>query len=210
MSSKPILFSGEMVSAILEGRKTQTRRLIKMADGSLCDDSDIPANDGFRANYVMDYSKTFPQWKQLDCPKGKPGDQLWVREKWNAQTQSGKWWHEVKRADRPLLNWAWTNPIRPAFEAIPPRWLPSIHMPRAASRITLEIVNVRVERLQSISDSDAEQEGVHLLGLPEAERNYPRKRIVAYEAIWDLINREEGKRWKDNPWVWVIEFKVVE
>jgi len=83
MKEIPILFSGEMVRAILEGLKTQTRRLITMRDGSLCEDSDIPvyaeAEGEQRANYVMDFSKTFPQWQRLDCPKGQPGDVLWVR-----------------------------------------------------------------------------------------------------------------------------------
>lgn len=124
-----------MVAAILEGRKTQTRRVIKLADGSLPDDDSIPAyepEEGYqRANYVMDYSKTFPQWKQLDCPKGKPGDRLWVRETWQGQTQDGRWWHEVKE-HRELYNWAWTNPVQPAYDAVPPRWMPSIHMPRMA------------------------------------------------------------------------------
>lgn len=214
---RPILFSGAMVLAILEGRKTQTRRLIKMRDGSLCDDADIPVNDGFRASYVMDYSKTFPQWRQLDCPKGKPGDLLWVHETWQAQTQSGKWWHEVKREDRPLLNWAWTNPVRPAYEAIPPRWLPSIHMPREASRIMLEIVSIRVQKLQEISEEDAIAEGVERQGdfvviSPEAKRILLKGNLAIdrYARLWDSIHNYGGIGWEHDPWVWVIEFKVVD
>jgi hypothetical protein len=207
MNEKPILFSGEMVRALLDGRKTQTRRLIKMRDGSLCDDADIPCyapEEGEqRANFVMDYSKTFPQWQQLDCPYGKIGDRLWVREKWQALSGEGRWWHQVKREDRPLLNWAWTNPIEPSFEQVPPRWLPGIHMLRMACRINLEIINVCVEKLQEITADDIEREGAI------AKPTEINDAVSVWSALWDSINADEGKRWDDNPYVWVIEFKVL-
>jgi hypothetical protein len=207
---RPILFSGAMVEAILEGRKTQTRRVIKLRDGSAPEEDgyDIPrGEDNQPLDYVMDFSKTYPYWQQLDCPYGKPGDLLWVRETWNAQTQSGKWWHEVPRQDRPLLNWAWTNPVEPAFEAVPPKWLPSIHMPRAASRITLEVVKIRVEQIQKITCADAGAEGVN--GDSDAEV------YCGFQDLWDSINSKRSDEagntfgWNDNPWVWVVEFKKV-
>lgn len=201
MSEKPILFSGEMIRAILEGRKTQTRRVIKPQ----------PSKFGELWMWVLkNISYALPDQGELykpalgiweACPYGRVGDRLWVRETWNAQTQSGKWWHEVKREYRNFLNWAWTNPVQPAFDAVPDRWLPSIHMPRAASRITLEIVNVRVERIQQITDANAGAEGVN--GDSDAEV------YVKFQDLWDDINAQRGYGWDVNPWVWVIEFKVV-
>lgn len=193
MGKKPILFSGAMVEAILEGRKTQTRRIVK-----------------------GDPNGKVPFTDELPCPYGLTSDTLWVREKWNAQTQSGKWWHEVKREDRPLLNWAWTNPVKPAFEAVPPRWLPSIHMPREACRIELEIVKLKIERLQNITRDDAKAEGVSNIWKWSSERNpYHFERgalnpyIANYSVLWDEIHAESlvGDGWNANPFVWVIEFK---
>lgn len=211
MKKRPILFNPEMVRAILEGRKTQTRRLIKMRDGSLCEEYDIPAYDEeageTRPNYVMDFSKTYPQWKRLDCPKGHPGDVLWVREKWNAQNTNDQWWHEVPHEDRPLWNWAWTNPVRPAYDAVPPRWLPSIHMPKAACRIMLEIVSVKVERVKEITPEDAQAEGCFSDKAIEIAGQWSV--VTMFKNLWNSINGTEGKRWEDNPWVWVVEFKVI-
>ena len=209
MNEKPILFSAPMVQAILDGRKTMTRRVIKLRDGSLPDEYDIPTDEDRKpvGGYVMDFSKTYPRWQKLHCPYGKPGDRLWVRETWNAQTQSGKWWHEIKREDRALLNWAWTNPVQPAFQELPSRWLPSIHMPKAASRIQLEIVRVGIEQLQDISAIDIAKEGCpaeyHMdnnSGMTDAMHGW-------FENLWKNINGEESWDW--NPWLWVVEFKVL-
>lgn len=212
MKYHPIIFSDDMVRAILEGRKTQTRRIIKMRDGSLCEDDDIPAyekaEDGQRqrANYVMDFSKTFPQWQMMECPYGSIGDLLWVREKWNAQNTNGQWWHEVPRKDRSLWNWAWTNPVRPAYDEIPPRWLPSIHMPRMASRITLEIVNVRVEKVQEITPEDAYAEGCYSDKSIEVASEWSI--VTMFKHLWRSIHDGDGVCWEDDPWVWVVDFKV--
>lgn len=195
MSSKPILFSGAMVEAILAGRKTQTRRIVK-----------------------GDPNGKVPFTDELPCPYGLTGDTLWVRESWNAQTQNGKWWHEVKREDRPLLNWAWTNPVKPAFEAVPPRWLPSIHMPREACRIELEIVKLKIERLQNITRDDAKAEGVSNAWMwspgnnpAHFERGLLNPYVANYSVLWDLIHAGNliGDGWNANPFVWVIEFRVV-
>jgi hypothetical protein len=214
---RPILFSGEMVRAILEGRKTQTRRVIKPQPGIGCKLVEFIKNqlEPWWISSDLGHATLF----QYKCPYGVPGDRLWVRETWQAQTIDGLWWHEVPKDQRLLLNWAWTNPVNPAYDAIPPHWLPSIHMPKIASRITLEIVNVRVERLQDISEDDAYSEGIR--HIPKfvnninfaswsddvCSYNYPTTK-EAFHGLWDSIN---GKKypWESNPWVWVVEFKVV-
>lgn len=205
MNEKPILFSSEMVRAILQGRKTQTRRVIKLRDGSTpeWDGYDIPkGEDNKPLDYVMDFSKNYPQWQRLDCPYGKARDRLWVRETWQGVSmQTAKWWHETPRNERPLHNWQWTNPVVPALQSIPPKWLPSIHMPRMVSRITLEVVNVRVERLQDISVEDALAEGC-----PPENHDEPTS---WYKSLWDSINTDRGYDFHSDPWVWVVEFKVV-
>lgn len=209
---RPILFSGLMVKAILDGKKTQTRRVIKLRDGSAPEEDgyDIPrGEDNKPLDYVMDFSKTYPNWQQLDCPYGKPGDRLWVRETWNAMNRQGQWWHDVKalKAERELYNWAWTNPIYPALQEIPPKWLPSIHMPRAASRITLEVVKIRVEQVQDISEEDAVAEGCVVW----SENGQITDTAVSdYAQLWNEINLARGFGWDVNPWVWVVEFKKVD
>lgn len=184
MNTHPILFSGEMVEAILSGRKTQTRRIVTGNPNGK-----IPFTD------------------ELPCRYGLTGDTLWVREKWNAQTQSGKWWHEVKREDRPLLNWAWTNPVRPAYEETPPRWLPSIHMPREACRLELKIKQLKIEQLKFITESDAQAEGV-TIPAPKTWIHSASYR-EEYSKLWDKLNKERGYGWDKNPLVWVIEFEVL-
>jgi hypothetical protein len=170
MNTHPILFSGEMVLAILEGRKTQTRRIVK-----------------------GDPNGKIPFTDELPCPYGLTGDTLWVREKWNAQMQNGKWWHEVKREDRPLLNWAWTNPVKPAYDETPPRWLPSIHMPKEASRISLKIMQLKIERLHCMTYDDSVAEGFGSVG--------------GFSLLWDKLNKERGYGWDTNPLVWVVSFQ---
>lgn len=218
MNEKPILFSGEMVRAILEGRKTQTRRVSKdQGEGVFFEyvENNPTYPEYWNGKGSMPYTGWVVKYPNLGiylprlCPYGKVGDRLWVRETWNAMNGQGQWWHDVKvsKAARQLYNWAWTNPVQPALQEIPPRWLPSIHMPRAASRITLEIVNVRVERIQQINqnENDAIAEGV-------SSTRYASEALCARDAfmgLWDSINSQRGYGWDVNPWVWVIEFKVV-
>lgn len=235
MNEKPIIFSTEMVQAILEDKKTQTRRLSGLEDvnaypGSLSGEGSM-GTLGYKGLVKTDYylkpsskrefqnhPKAFhwflgenEQEKEINpipvkCPYGAPGDFLWVREKWQAQNTNGQWWHEVKAEDRALWNWAWTNPVHPAYDAMPPRWLPAIHMPRMACRIILEIVDLRVERLCEISNQDAIAEGVTGYSSPYSEEGpSPRDR---YSELWERINGVHS--WNVNPWVWVIEFKPVE
>lgn len=205
--------SGDMVRAILEGRKTQTRRVMRPTKPN---EKYIFNHDHFKKNYKfknmwhdMDnkycaYFHTGPtsdsEWgfaESFECPYGQPGDRLWVREKF-AQTLHGT----VYAAD----NNGWGGL----------KWSPSIHMPRWDSRITLEITGVRVERLQGISEDGAQSEGITTKGfLDDIAFCNPKNPIVdhpsardAFIALWESING--AKSWAANPWVWAISFKRVE
>jgi hypothetical protein len=206
MNGKPILFSGEMVRAILEGRKTQTRRVI---NPQIEWDEDIFQR---RKNGTIDqftYSEFIAR-----CPYGQPGDRLWVREKWQQVYERG----DGQRFTEPFVgaqkNWI-EYAATPRDEHEPPRWRPSIHMPLKYSRIALEIVNVSVTRVQDISRHDAKAEGVSNLWInpPANKQHYQRvllnPYIANYSVLWDKINEPRGFGWDMNPWVWVIEFKRV-
>lgn len=187
----PILFTGEMVRAILDSRKTQTRRVIK-------------PNPDIAGHWKGWTKERTDHWIRM-CPYGRPGDHIWVRESWGTNSR----WDDVKPS---LLN---SGPI-PAnifyaadFAAgVHPdrldRWRPSIHMPRWASRITLEITGVRVERVQEITGADAVSEGVC-----DAEDCKMADFVhrAMYEKLWDSINAKRGYGWDAKPWVWVIEFR---
>lgn len=170
MKEHPILFSGPMVQAILEGRKTQTRRVVK-----------------------QDY-KPHPG----QCTYGEPGDRLWVRE--NLDMWPGGPCYAVDGAyvDGFHVDWEWFNNFQRSY-------CPSIFMPRWASRITLEIVNIRVERLQEINNNDAMSEGAP--DLRTIENNWDMR--DCFRELWNSINAKRGYRWDLNPYVWVIEFKVI-
>ena len=200
-----------MVRAILDCRKTQTRRVIK-PDWSRCLDLDDPAD---RSQAVA------------GCPQGKRGDRLWVRETWGC-----------KEADHPLVPdgrkprpgdsivyranpgdaWQWRGrPGDPGMGDFV--WRPSIYMPRWASRIDLEVTAVRVERLQAITEDDARWEGVgHALGddhpevsrlLTAADLVQTDRRVAAFAWLWDNLNAKRRYPWASNPWVWVVEFRRV-
>lgn len=197
---RPILFSDQMVRAILDGRKTQTRRVIKGRGLWSIEDADDYSNrkwPGFEDEYGT--------WCDMPCPYGAVGDRLWVRETWLCVTGEPGPITCSYRADHGKTEFAGL-------------WKPSIHMPRWASRITLEITGVRVERLNEISHHDAMQEGLiewtdpprvsslHY-GLSCAdvwETNAP----AAFKRLWESINGAGS--WALNPWVWVVEFKRVD
>lgn len=215
---RPILFSGLMVRSILGGRKTQIRRVIKPQPGSGIQDC-YAMPDG-RFNWLH-----LPQGRGVGvgifaCPYGQPGDRLWVREAWGRRDldpgKPGDAWY---RAD-------WKT--GPYIQGL--RWRPSIHMPRWASRITLEIESIAVQRVQEIKPDGAIAEGATEWGEEEGQRrnydksgkrrNVPlgpsifdgRKRGVpylvnAFAELWDSINAKRGFGWKKNPWVWVVEFR---
>jgi len=215
---RPILFSAPMVRAILEGSKTQTRRIVKpqppddhphpqecMGEGYWWNDDDTDRDD---LSFWPSYDNCLP------CPYGKEGDRLWVREAWavhgvlyddlaprdiHASTPRGCWedgdsiWFAAD-GEMPL---AWQGKCQPEQRG---KWRPSIHMPRWASRITLEITGVRVERLQDISLGDCMAEGCPFPNI--AKETDP---IEWFAELWESIN----KHWDANPWVWVVEFKRV-
>lgn len=186
-----MIFNGEMVRAILHGRKTQTRR---------------PANPS-TAN-LLDLQEQYPHKKyNISCPFGAVGDRIWVRETW-AEAGAGAPDLKLYRANYP-------EHVPTHYENVPSvdeiRWTPSIHMPRWASRITLEITCVRVERLNSISQKDAQAEGMELTGWRPTYSDPDSGGEVwtpcdNFAQLWESIYGEES--WKANPWVWVIEFKV--
>lgn len=191
---RPVIFSGPMVQAILDGRKTQTRRVVKPQPRS-----------------VQGELKTGGVWLfdwrlNVACPYGKPGDRLWVRETAYRFGETGEVFYRADMMSSfgdKVHNWT--------------IWKPSIHMRRISARIFLEITQIRVERVQEISEEDAIAEGAEYLvqnGLADsailkyAPANYHR---AGFAMLWDSINgKREGCAWKDNPWVWAISFKRIE
>lgn len=185
-----------MVRAILEGRKTQTRRILKPQPVA----SDVAPE---RLLDWKDASYTVDQALAKECPYGQPGDRLWVRETWAPIFYDGP----IGRRGPGTLyrtNMTCEQGVQWSPEGV--KWKPSIHMPRKASRITLEIVSVRVERVQDISEADCEAEGIDDGWLVKNRLAPPRRN--AYAELFDEINGDYA--WRNNFWVWVIEFKRVD
>ncbi|WP_122670033.1 hypothetical protein [Pseudomonas viridiflava] len=207
IKERPILFSAPMVRAIQEGRKTVTRREVKVQPRSSADIGSFGRGQPFIRH--PDVTKANPE-----CPYGRPGDRLWVREAWQADAQV----NEV--APRELSH---GEPIRyPADGASRQtgcsmitlgKTRPSIHMPRWVSRILLEITDVRVERLQAITYEEAVAEGVHrdsacrMWTATDEGGTCHKYPVPAFRDLWSGINGAEN--WNANPWVWVVEFKRV-
>ncbi|EPY4252618.1 hypothetical protein ACXDJK_000306 [Klebsiella pneumoniae] len=220
ITERGMIFNGEIVRALLSGRKTQTRRIIKpqpevTLSGSLSGKWLSRPLNGLLLPKIEDIA--------IHCPFGAVGDRIWVRETWGVVSHAFS-------DDGLMIDWV---PDRPAtaihempfgngyysgyaiyaadgdftwgdddgYEDGRWCWKPSIHMPRAASRILLEITDVRVERLRSMSQDDARAEGV-------IAASGPMEAGLAFRELWNSIYGEES--WKANPWVWVIEFKRVE
>lgn len=183
MKEKPILFSGEMVRAILDGRKTQTRRVCKPEHFN---GSEMPL-DHTMENAIQYGAK---------CPYGKVGDRLWVKETFAPNGVGSALAELFQSKQQPKIYYRATHE-----GAVSWNWKPSIFMRREYSRITLEIVSVRVERLNDISQSDAVAEGVAW------SYDEQRSPCEAYQSLWESINGAGS--WAVNPWVWVIEFKRV-
>lgn len=226
MTERPIIFNAEMVRAILDGRKTQTRRIIKLDHERGMKNPVVRGKNGACSYVGCRLASTL-------CPFGQPGDRLWVRETWGVVS------HELDEDGR-IQPW---TPDRPAtaihempfgngyysghaiysadgeftwgdddgYEDGRSCWKPSIHMPRAASRITLEITGVRVERLQDISQADAIAEGAPPShpSIDAVSRDYgfsDFSRSWFGQTWWSIYGQES---WQANPWVWVIEFKHI-
>lgn len=205
MKERPILFSSAMVRAILEGRKTMTRRVIKDVD---------------RARHLNAAGNS-------GCPYGQPGDRLWVREtffalgRWETRFNAKKRrdeWHFVDMTDPSENGYLYVADgisntgafIKRRSDFEPMYWKrPAIFMPRWASRIDLEITGVRVERLQDISVDDCLAEGIDRSQIGEMTYiTMPSHMRERFKKLWESINGPGS--WDANPWVWVVEFKRVQ
>jgi hypothetical protein len=215
MKERPIPFSGAMVRALLDGSKTQTRRIVKPQPAA-----------GVRVSPFCSSGLEDGHGRELANPYGAKGDRLYVRET-RAQPTTLDPGPTFYRADYP-------DAVLGKYENLPPAeaitWKPSIHMPRSLSRITLEVTGVRVERLQAMEgqtafESDALKEGIcrihHGDGDGDGEygyhafRNEPHPNnwidpCDAFHELWDSLNAAHGYGWDENPWVWVVEFRKVE
>jgi hypothetical protein len=199
MKEKPILFSGSMVKAILDGTKTQTRRLVKHQP--ITGDVHKTKDDG-----VWSVQSERNVTSYFGCPYGKPGDRLWVKETFAPSFEPGPRNPNHKPGFTYRADWA----LEDDGESRDFAWKPSIFCSRKASRINLEIVSVRVERLQEISEHDAQAEGCHLECMtPTGDDNGSAIHGPGgYIALWESINGPGS--WEANPWVLAIEFKRVE
>lgn len=215
---RPILFSTAMVQAINRGIKTQTRRIVKwkpreeglnlsfsgLEVGYYC--TGVPES-GFvlqsRGNGGCWNDRTYP----IHCPYGKVGDRLWVRETWSPDHAAFyPHFRYVYKADEYPSRFDIDNGKVYSSEAkawFPFKWRPSIHMPRPACRLRLELTEVRIERLHAITEEDAIAEGAQCAGFPAALTNYG-----AFGRLWQKINGNES--WDANPFVWVLGFERVE
>ena len=195
VKESPIPFSAPMVRATLDGRKTQARRVAKPQ-------SQFDGRDGIL--------RRFP--RQFGSPYGEPGDRLWVRETWGLD------WYDNGNSR------AWKNPVyradpgaQPMDQGSPTPWRSPIHMPRWASRITLEITDVRVERLQEITQGAARAEGITDGGCLNCGESEPcgcadaaPDARDAFAYFWHTMHPEKSVHgWHTNPWVWVISFRRV-
>lgn len=265
MKFYPILFSTEMVKAILEGRKSQTRRVVKMRDGSLMEDEDLSKHMDGSFDKVMDFTKTFPFYQKLKCPYGEVGDVLWVRENWQLAgwdfedgfmsiryedgkeeecdvfdpTEDSMWLlNQVLNLEtKGIIKQDPEDEERLVFTGKKQPFKPSIHMPKAACRIFLQIKNIRVERIHDITTDDVRSEGVKypvidngdgsatpvfnisekftaLDFMPENYKQLNKDELsdallyAHFALLWSSINGLES--WNSNPWVWAIEFERIE
>lgn len=201
MTERGMIFNAEMVRALLDGRKTQTRRIVKLSHERGMQNPVVRGKNG-------EISFVGCRLAAMLCPFGQPGDRIWVRETW-AEAGGNAPELQLYRANYPDHVPSHYENLKSVEEI---RWRPSIHMPRWASRITLEITDVRVERLKDISQRDAIAEG----GPPDHPSfskisremgfsDWPRSWFA--QTWWEIYGREA---WNTNPWVWVIEFRRVE
>ncbi|MFA1238679.1 hypothetical protein ACCC84_10150 [Serratia odorifera] len=215
MKERPVIFNGEMVRAILDGRKTQTRRIVKS------DCMDIGEKDDGSRWPWREHDEGGDYW--YPCPFGQVGDRLWVRETWQGPLVDEEHLEDyLANTDKfqapEFCEYAADGGARPEFcdldDKVHQGWRPSIHMPRWASRITLEITAVRVERLNDISQEDAQAEGMELTGWVPSYSNPDNagfdETFTPYDnfaMLWESIYGVDS--WNANPWVWVIEFRRV-
>lgn len=214
---RPILFSTPMVQAINGGRKNQTRREVKPMSAAF----DVAMNKDGSGKWPRNLDEDERWISDMKCPYGKIGDILWVRESCCYVLHEHA--HDLLEGSRERNQWVYKASVHEdwmkyAKEKYGYKWKPSIHMPKEACRIFLKITNIKIERLQDISEEDSKLEGikeftkddtVFKFGLNGWEwGNMPRTAIGAFCRLWQLINGMES--WDSNPWVWVIEFEKIE
>jgi hypothetical protein len=209
MKTRPMLFSAPMVRALLDGSKTQTRRVMKNQPNEDWVPESYVELHGYNKFEELDPNKVIG-WGPVDytgengykCQHGQPGSQLWVREAWRTVaeanstpprelTSAHRIWYEADQPQQPGAG----------------KLRPSMFMPRWASRLTLEITDIRVERLQDISEADAIAEGVQCSALEKIQARHGEWAKRAYRLLWEQINGAGS--WSDNPWVWVYTVKKV-
>lgn len=223
---RPILFNGAMVNAILARDKSQTRRVVKLQPDSDSEVMEMAMAPGSGPSWNKWAFRFDGKIKQVKCPYGKIGDRLWVRENFRLRLDqdhkppSEDWWKSGcwYEADHENL-----QPSGCGGGCGKQR--PSIHMPRWASRILLEITDIRVEHVQNISEYDCREEGIELKACPVCGYTskdasiqmdhglckgpgFPEDREV-YKESWNSINEKRDYGWDTNCWVWVVEFKVI-
>jgi len=198
MKERPILFSGPMVQAIRAGLKNQTRRTAGLDHVNQSPNEWRLLGQGAllgRWAATFERSDTGDRYTAF-CPYGQPGDRLWGRETFaRLWFTPGDGWQTVYRADDNL------DMVRDAAVG---QWKPSIHMPRALSRLLFDLQDVRIERVQDISEADAIAEGMQAPGLPAATTNR-----AAFARLWDKINGKRGMGWSHNPWTWPLTIQQV-
>ncbi|EGY1537788.1 hypothetical protein JHR70_000989 [Salmonella enterica] len=208
MKERGMIFNAEMVNAILSGRKTQTRRPIKWKQTRFTEIGE--REDGSNWPWSEDTEKVCDYWHP--CPYGEIGDRIWVRETFQGPLfdyeQMQSYLEDSSKFEKPeFCQYAADGKPAPEYydaeDNLHCGWRPSIHMPRWASRILLEITDVRVERLNSISDSDASKEGCCIADMESGDCLSD-----VFTRLWTSIYGDDS--WQANPWVWVIEFKRVE
>ncbi len=230
LRERPILFSGPMVRAILNGSKTQTRRVVKPQPTNRHVFRAVSGHEwlGHERTWLWD-----ARWEDergrhgtfvgdFRCPYGQPGDRMWVRESWATPTSYDSLSPSEAMATMgqrlPFgAPQVWYRASTREQNQANHRWRPSIHMPRRISRLTLEITEVRVERLQEITEADARAEGITdggCLSCGESEpcgcANPAPDARDSFAWLWNQINEARGFGWHANPWVWVIGFRRVE
>ena len=222
MKTQPILLNTEMVQAEQAGKKTQTRRTKGLDAINVV--PEMWRFTGFNDKGQACFESDEIRGAKITCPYGQKGDALWVRETWNDYVNDIPLGYILYKADMPVH---WDAKDTEHGEDVDLKsedfkWKPSIHMPRSACRTILEIVNIRVEQVHDISESDAESEGVYREwdGTHYWHKNYLTKKLfqghptdrasTSFFTLWESINGKRGMGWEHNPWVWVVEFKRCE